>query len=134
MIRLTPKEVEALELSALGMTDRQIGRKLGVRPGTINARAGRAQAKLGAQCRAHAVALLIKSCVIRGPKPVEVRIAKANGRPLAEFAEDYRILMGRGMTRREIAEVFGIKPDSVERQVGRARKAGLLPPVGGAAS
>ncbi len=48
--------------------------------------------------------------------------------PLAAFADEYKVLRVRDLTHAEIAEVLGLKRKSVERNVGRARKAGLLPP------
>ena len=127
MIRLSPKEVEVIQLSALLMTDEQIAARLGVAVHTVGARAGRAQTKLGVHCRAHAVALLLAAGVIKAPEPRPVTVVVPGSR-LTEFAEDYAILRRRGLSTSGIAEVMGRKPRTVERMLCRARRAGLLPP------
>lgn len=126
MIKLSPKEVEAIQLSALCLSDAQIAERLGIALHTVGARAGRAQIKLGVHCRAHAVALLLASGVIEAPEPPEVKVAGPGSR-LAEFAEDFAILRRRGLTTAGIAEVMGRKPNTVERMLCRARRAGMLP-------
>lgn len=137
MIRLTPKEVEVLQLSALGLMDKQIAKRLGVRPATVNSRAQRGQLRLGCVGRAHAVALLVAAGVIEGPQPPVPLVVAENGhgdRSLVEFAEDYKILRARGMTHREIAAKLDLRFKTVGRYASRARKAGLLPPYSGRAS
>lgn len=116
-----------MELSALGLTDRQIADRLGVAKHAVSAHAGRAQAKLGVRLRAHAVALLMAAKVIEGPESVEV-IVVAPGQSLTDFAEDYRIYRQRRLTHREITAVMGYRSNkTVGRLVSRARAAGLLP-------
>lgn len=136
MIRLSPKEVETLQLSALGLSDTQIARRLVVGITAVHGRASRGQAKLRAASRAHAVGLLIASGVISGPESVEVEVSALAGvrRSLADFAEDYKILRARGLGRPEIAVKLQLKLKTVERYVYRARRAGLLPPHNGRAS
>lgn len=131
MIRLTPKEVEALQLSALGLTGKQVARRLGICSATANGRGSRCLEKLGVQTRAHAVAVLIGAGVIEAPERVEVEVvapSQRSGRTLVDFVEDYKILRNRGMSRRDIAKKMDLKISTVETYVGRARKAGLLPP------
>jgi hypothetical protein len=48
--------------------------------------------------------------------------------PIAAFAAEYKVMRRRDMTHAEIGEALGLQRKSVERNVGRARKAGLLPP------
>lgn len=134
MIRLTEREAEVIQLSALLMTDSEIAEKLGVSVRAVGTRAMRAQSRLGVNCRAHAVALLLASKVIEGPGLVDVRVV-APGSRLAEFAEDYMIYERRGLDRRQIAKVMGYRNGKVVgRLVSRARAAGLLPRPGGRSS
>lgn len=125
MIKLSPKEVEVIQLSALCLSDAQIAERLGVALHTVGARAGRAQTKLGVHCRAHAVALLLASGVIEPPDPPKVRVSAGR---LVDFAEDFAILRRRGLTISGVAEAMGRKRRTVERMLCRARRAGLLPP------
>jgi len=55
--RLTPRERDILPLLARGLTNHQIGRELGLSPGTVKNQITRLLPKLGAQDRTHAVAL-----------------------------------------------------------------------------
>ena len=54
---LTPREQQVLELIANGLTDRRIAAALRIQPRTVRFHVGSTMAKLGAQTRAHAVAL-----------------------------------------------------------------------------
>lgn len=131
--RLTPKEVEALEFLSIGLTTKQIARRVGENMPTISSRITRAQGKLGTSNRAHAVGVAITSGLIRGPQAVECVVSVR--RSLAEFSEDFKILEGRGLPRREVADKLGITLDSLNRMLLRARNAGLLPrPLGGGRS
>lgn len=52
---LTTREHEVLRLVALGFTDQQMARRLGLSPRTVKFYVGKARDKLGADTRAHAV-------------------------------------------------------------------------------
>jgi len=53
---LTGRELEVLQLMARGLTNRQIGRRLGISEHTVKFHAGGVLGKLGARSRAEAVA------------------------------------------------------------------------------
>jgi DNA-binding NarL/FixJ family response regulator len=54
LARLTPREREVLSLIAEGMTNKEIGRKLGIGPGTVKAHVEKLIAKLGVADRTQA--------------------------------------------------------------------------------
>lgn len=57
--RLTPRQVQVLQMLAGGMTTRQVALRIGISPSTVNVYVKRAADRLGAIGRTHAVALAI---------------------------------------------------------------------------
>jgi hypothetical protein len=49
-------------------------------------------------------------------------------RPTSDFAEDYAVLRGRGLTRRQIGEHLGMSVDAVQAAYSRALRKQLLTP------
>lgn len=54
---LTERESQVLDLIAAGLSDREIGERLGISSSTASVHVRHARLKLGARNRAHAVAL-----------------------------------------------------------------------------
>jgi DNA-binding NarL/FixJ family response regulator len=65
LARLTRREREVLQLIADGLGNRQIGGALYVSEGTVNTHVSNVLNKLGASSRANAVAIAIRSNLIR---------------------------------------------------------------------
>jgi DNA-binding NarL/FixJ family response regulator len=61
---LTPREVEVLQLVAAGLTNREIGLRLGVTTETVKTLVGRLLSRLGARDRAHAAAVGVRHGII----------------------------------------------------------------------
>lgn len=57
ILTLTTREIECLNGVAAGMTNRAIGRQLGLTEGTVKVHLSKAFVKLDVRCRAHAVSL-----------------------------------------------------------------------------
>ena len=66
-VKLTPREKEVLAGIALGRTDQELSRILGISPRTLQTILARARMKLGAVDRTHAVALSLELGLIPGP-------------------------------------------------------------------
>jgi DNA-binding NarL/FixJ family response regulator len=64
-VRLTPRELEVLQLIADGLGGRQIARALYVSDDTVKTHVSHVLNKLGATSRANAVAIAIRSGLIR---------------------------------------------------------------------
>lgn len=64
-VALTPREVEALEYAARGLTLQDIGPKMGISPRTVRYHIDSATTKLGALKREEAIALAVKGRLIR---------------------------------------------------------------------
>lgn len=58
-LRLTPREREVLLSVCEGQSSKQIGRKLGIRPQTVEAYINHMRMKMGATNRCHMVAIAI---------------------------------------------------------------------------
>ena len=61
---LTKREIETLRLIALGATDREVGRKLGISPSTAHEHFENAKAKLKVSTRAEAIALAVSLAIV----------------------------------------------------------------------
>ena len=72
-IRLTPRELEVLSLTAEGLTSKEIGRHLGISPRTADVHRTHLIHKLGLRNRVEAVHYAIRSGILAGPSqgPVE---------------------------------------------------------------
>jgi len=55
MKALTPRQTEAMDFIAQGLTDKEIARKMGISPDSVKRHVGRARSKLGARNRPHAI-------------------------------------------------------------------------------
>ena len=64
--RLTAREVEVVEAIADGLSNRVIGRRLGITEKTVDNHKQRIYAKLGVQSQAHAVAVTLATGVLGG--------------------------------------------------------------------
>jgi DNA-binding CsgD family transcriptional regulator len=63
--KVTPRELEVLELVAAGMSTREIARRLWVTEETVKTHVRRLHDRLGARTRAHAVAIAYRSGILR---------------------------------------------------------------------
>jgi len=61
---LTKREIETLRLIALGATDREVGRRLGISPSTAHEHFENAKAKLKVSTRAEAIALAVSLAIV----------------------------------------------------------------------
>ncbi len=68
---LSPREGEALELAAGGLSNKQIASKLGVSVPTVKKRISNAMQQLGAHDRTHAVAIALRKGWISNPVSVD---------------------------------------------------------------
>jgi DNA-binding CsgD family transcriptional regulator len=68
-IRLTPRELEVLSLTAEGLTSKEIGRHLGISPRTADVHRTHLIHKLGLRNRVEAVHYAIRSGILAGPSP-----------------------------------------------------------------
>ena len=68
---LTPRELEAMQHIANGLTREQAGHAMGISSRTVNNYASSAMSKLGAQSCISAVAMLISRGMIEAPKAEE---------------------------------------------------------------
>ncbi len=62
---LTPREVEVLALVAEGLSNKEIGQRLGTAGGTVKIHIQNVLAKLGAADRTHAVTIAIQRGILR---------------------------------------------------------------------
>ena len=63
--KVTPRELEVLELVADGLSTREIARRLWVTEETVKTHVRRLHDRLGARTRAHAVAIAYRSGILR---------------------------------------------------------------------
>lgn len=63
--KVTPRELEVLELVAQGMSTSEIGRRLWVTEETVKTHVRRLHDRLGARTRAHAVAIAFRKGILR---------------------------------------------------------------------
>jgi DNA-binding CsgD family transcriptional regulator len=63
--KVTPRELEVLELVADGLSTREIARRLWVTEETVKTHVRRLHDRLGAKTRAHAVAIAFRSGILR---------------------------------------------------------------------
>jgi DNA-binding NarL/FixJ family response regulator len=63
--RLTPREIEILELLHQGLSSREIGARLGIRRKTVDTYVGHVVGKLGVRNRVEAVAVAIERGLLR---------------------------------------------------------------------
>ena len=64
---LTPRQQQVLSLTAGGLTDAAIGRRLGCSPRTVDKHLEHIYRKLGVSCRTAAIAAMHKSLQLGGP-------------------------------------------------------------------
>lgn len=73
--RLTPREVETLKFLQQGLSSREIGAKLGVRPKTVDVYVGHIIGKLGVRNRVEAVTIAIERGLL-GPRDTTLMAAE----------------------------------------------------------
>jgi DNA-binding CsgD family transcriptional regulator len=93
---LTPREVEVLGLVATGHGNEQIGRRLNVTINTVKAHISSSLRKLGANDRAHAVALAIWGGILAKPDTSKPSQPSSTGRPKRAPRPEY-VLVERGI-------------------------------------
>jgi DNA-binding CsgD family transcriptional regulator len=106
---LTERQAEVVMLVGQGLTDRQIGRRLGIATGTVKAHVRGARFKLGAKNRAQASVLLtVRDGDGDGAlEPPPVWRLTANEATIIEF-------VARGLTNRQIATELGVTEQTVK--------------------
>jgi DNA-binding NarL/FixJ family response regulator len=67
MRSLTDKQVAVLDLIAQGMTDKEIGKAMGLAPETVKGHTCRLLGSIGARNRTHAVALAYQAGLLKVP-------------------------------------------------------------------
>ncbi len=63
-VKLTPRQLEVLRLLAEGLTDRQIGERLGISPATARTHVERIRALLGVRTRREAVTVALRMVLL----------------------------------------------------------------------
>jgi len=114
--RLSPRERQVITLVASGLTTREIGLVLGVRPCTVDAFVRNAKEKLHARTRIHAFVLA------DGPTPVRSDRLSAE---MGLTAQQRRLLqlLAQGYTMSEAAERLHVSLRTAHRRLRAAREA-----------
>lgn len=114
---LTPREAAVLAQVALGLTNKQVGRELGISSRTVTKHLENAFPKLGVTTRGAAVALYVGCMAHRGPAAdPEARSHRATSRRPAARAAD----ASAGLTPREIEVLREVRAGKTDRQIAAA--------------
>lgn len=112
---LSPREVEVLDLVADGLSNKEIGARLGISPLTVKATLGSAARKLGTGVRAGMVGVGFRRGLLAvRPLPAGVRLPDLSVVTWAVLP-----LVARGMSDARIGAEVGAPPDTVKKRVAR---------------
>lgn len=109
---LTPRETEALDAAADGLTNAGIAKRLGVSPNTAKTLLATAAEKLGTGDRA----VMVARCYLTGIFTAPAGVRAASGVLSRELFE-VLLLIARGATDERIALTLGLTPDVAKSRV-----------------
>jgi DNA-binding NarL/FixJ family response regulator len=114
-VTLSPRELEVLDLVADGLSNEEIGARLGIAAATVKATLANAAVKLGTGVRPGMVgAGYRRGLLVARPLPARVRLPELSVATWAVLP-----LVARGMSDAGIGAEVGAPPDTVKKRVAR---------------
>ncbi len=114
LLRLTARETDVVELVARGLTNAEIGRRLGLGRPTVARILASAMGKVGLERRAQLAALVGRDLVVEG-------LGETGAMP--PDARALLSLLAEGVTLGEAAERLGMARRTADRRLAQARSA-----------